>query len=272
MSQAAMNSRQGEIKVSRRNNGTQLAGLIFLFMVMSTLAWASWSVFSWMKDPERLPLSRLVVTGQRHYTTSDDIRQAIMLLGPPGTFMTQNVNVVQQQIARLPWIQSVSVRKQWPDELKIHIVEYVPVARWNGRQWVDASGATFNLPDGRIQKLALPFLYGPEGNQKEVLDGYYTMNKILSAGKFTIKNATMSARRSWRVTLDNDVWLALGRSDQNKRVERLQRFIELYPVFVQKGQLADQRIDYVDLRYDTGVSVGWATVSVDQKSPNSVTD
>ena len=30
------------------------------------------------------------------------------------------------------------MRKQWPDELKIHLVEYVPVARWNDLHMVDA--------------------------------------------------------------------------------------------------------------------------------------
>ena len=88
-------------------------------------------VLKWMDDASRLPLSKLVVTGQTRYTTHDDIRQAILSLGPPGTFMSQNVDVIQQQIERLPWIKQVSVRKQWPDELKIHLVEYVPVARWN---------------------------------------------------------------------------------------------------------------------------------------------
>ena len=44
--------------------------------------------------------------------------------------MTQDVNIIQQQIERMPWIRQVTVRKQWPDELKIHLVEYVPFTRW----------------------------------------------------------------------------------------------------------------------------------------------
>ncbi|STM08208.1 cell division protein FtsQ [Escherichia coli] len=44
---------------------------------------------------------------------------SILALGEPGTFMTQDVNIIQTQIEqRLPWIKQVSVRKQWPDELK----------------------------------------------------------------------------------------------------------------------------------------------------------
>ncbi len=60
---------------------------------------------NWMKDANRLPISKLVLTGERHYTTNDDVRQAILSLGQPGTFMTQDVNIIQQQIERMPWIR-----------------------------------------------------------------------------------------------------------------------------------------------------------------------
>ncbi|GAB7216302.1 hypothetical protein OS42_29130 [Dickeya oryzae] len=151
MSQAALNTRGREQeKGARRSNGGQLAGIIFLLMVAGTILWGSWMVLGWMKDASRLPLSRLVVTGERHYTTNDDIRQAILSLGPPGTFMTQDVNVIQQQIERLPWIKQASVRKQWPDELKIHLVEFVPFARWNDQLMVDSEGNAFSVPAERI--------------------------------------------------------------------------------------------------------------------------
>lgn len=150
MSQAALNARDREVDNGpRRSNGTQLAGMIFLLMVLGTVVWSGWAVLGWMKDASRLPLSRLVVTGERHYTTNDDIRQAILALGAPGTFMTQDVDVIQQQIERLPWIKQASVRKQWPDELKIHLVEYVPVARWNDLHMVDAEGKAFSVPAER---------------------------------------------------------------------------------------------------------------------------
>ena len=49
-------------------------------------------MLGWMEDAQRLPLSKLVLTGERHYTRNDDIRQSILALGEPGTFMTQDVN------------------------------------------------------------------------------------------------------------------------------------------------------------------------------------
>ncbi len=192
MSQAALNARDREVDNGpRRSNGTQLAGMIFLLMVLGTVVWSGWAVLGWMKDASRLPLSRLVVTGERHYTTNDDIRQAILALGAPGTFMTQDVDVIQQQIERLPWIKQASVRKQWPDELKIHLVEYVPVARWNDLHMVDAEGKAFSVPAERAGKQKLPLLYGPEGSEQDVLEGYRAMSATLAASKYTLKMAAI---------------------------------------------------------------------------------
>ena len=115
MSQAALNNK--EIKEKRHSdrpsNGSYLSGLIFFLCVIATIIWGGIQVVNWMKDANRLPISKLVLTGERHYTTNDDVRQAILSLGQPGTFMTQDVNIIQQQIERMPWIRQVTVQNSW---------------------------------------------------------------------------------------------------------------------------------------------------------------
>ena len=188
----------------------------------------------------------------------------LLALGEPGTFMTQDVNIIQTQIEqRLPWIKQVSVRKQWPDELKIHLVEYVPIARWNDQHMVDAEGNTFSVPPDRTSKQVLPMLYGPEGSANEVLQGYREMGQMLAKDRFTLKEAAMTARRSWQLTLNNDIKLNLGRGDTMKR---LARFVELYPVLQQQAQTDGKRISYVDLRYDSGAAVGWAPLPPEEST------
>ena len=110
MSQAALRVRNREPQErarSGRSNGARLFGIVFLLLVMGIMVAGGLVVLKWMNDASRLPLSKLVVTGETHYTTHDDIRQAILSLGAPGTFMSQNVDIIQQQIERLPWIKQV---------------------------------------------------------------------------------------------------------------------------------------------------------------------
>ena len=263
MSQAALNSRQrqeedngsGHSSGSGHSNGSRLAGIIFLCIVLLTVLVGTFMVVNWMEDAQRLPLSKLVVTGERHYTRNDDIRQSILSLGPPGTFMTQDVNIIQQQIERLPWIKQTSVRKQWPDKLKIHLVEFVPIARWNDQHMVDMQGNAFSVPAARNHgQQDLPKLSGPEGSENEVLEGYRDMGSILAKDNFTLKAVAMTARRSWQLTLNNGIQLNLGRGDTMKR---LARFVELYPLLEQQAQTDNKKITYVDLRYDSGAAVGW---------------
>lgn len=265
MSQAALNTRnrEEEFPASRRSNGTRLAGIVFLLTVLCTIVVSAWMVLGWMDDVQRLPLSKLVVTGERYYTRNDDIRQSILALGAPGTFMTQDVDIIQSQIERLPWIKQASIRKQWPDELKIHLVEYVPIARWNDQHMVDAQGNSFSVPATRTGQQVLPMLYGPEGSESEVLQGFRDMGEMLAKDKFSLKEVAMTARRSWQLTLNNNIKLNLGRGDTMKR---LARFVELYPVLQQQGQAEGKRISYVDLRYDSGAVAGWTSAPVE--APN----
>lgn len=238
------------------SNGRQLAGIICLIMVLGIFLGSAWTVISWMQDANDKPLSRLIITGEYNYTTNDDIRQAVIGFGAPRTFIKQDVNVIHKRLERLPWIKRISVRKKWPDTLKIFLVEYVPVVRWNDLYRLEKDGTSFSEPtDHRQIKKKLPLLYGPEGSEKEVLEGYCTMNRILTTRKYILKIVAMSARHSWRLVLDNDTRLELGRSDC---IGRLQRFIEIYPILQQQARVENKRVSYVDLRYESGASVGWA--------------
>ena len=62
-----------------------------------------------------VPISKLVLTGERHYTTND-VRQAILSLGQPGTFM--NTGWISSSNKLNGCHGQVSPFKQWPDELK----------------------------------------------------------------------------------------------------------------------------------------------------------
>ncbi len=91
------------------------------------------------------------------------------------------------------------------------------------------------------------------------------MSDVLKANKFTLKVASMTARRSWRLVTSDDVRIELGRGEPMKR---LNRFIELYPALQQQGQNEHKRISYVDLRYDSGAAVGWTPEPVELQDSN----
>ncbi|QIQ20974.1 FtsQ-type POTRA domain-containing protein [Zophobihabitans entericus] len=251
----------------------QCIGLVFFLIVLMVGGWIVYTIVNWMDNPERVVLSQLIVTGEKTYTSDQDIQQAIQSLGLMDTFIGQDVNTIQQEVLRIPWIKQVSVRKQWPDKLILNIVEYKPTMYWNDVFLLDEHATVFSLPAERTQELILPALHGPEGKEVLVLDEYRKLNDILKNNQLknglvlVITTISANERYSWQLMVkqcisgnsgdamlcndDENIKLVLGRE---KIEERFKRFIELYPE-IQAKTAENERIVAVDLRYNNGISV-----------------
>ena len=53
---------------------------------------------------------------------------------------------------------------------------------------VDVDGNSFSVPADRVNKQNLPMLYGPEGSENEVLQGFREMGQVLAKDRFTLKS------------------------------------------------------------------------------------
>ncbi|MDO6706447.1 cell division protein FtsQ/DivIB [Photobacterium sp. 1_MG-2023] len=229
---------------------SQWRGLSFLVCVIAGIIWLLTAVIHWMTDANRLPLSQLVIQGELHHLTTDQVRQGILEMGSLGSFMLQDVDDLQQALESLPWVNRASVRKQWPDTVKVYLVEHEPAAIWNDEFLVNQQGKVFLAPARDVAGEPMVTLEGPDGSSAEMLQTWREMQPELQRGGFEIVRLSLNERRSWRIWLSNGIRLELGRE---ARLERIQRFLWLYPELEQQGKA----IDYVDLRYDTGVAVGW---------------
>jgi len=237
-------------------------GLLFFILVLFSLISISWWLTQHFIGQESAPVTSIVISGEMPYSQRSDIITAIDQVDM-GNFFQVDVNEVQSYVLTLPWVYSVSVRKQWPNELKIYVVDQKPVALWNGIFLINQLGHVFQANIERINHY-LPNFYGPEGSELLALENYRNFNALLDFKDLAIDELVLSERFSWQLTLGDGVTLNLGREE---RVERIQRFMDVYPMI--KAQLKEkiiaekqknQAVDYIDLRYDTGLAVGWKTV------------
>ena len=227
------------------------SGLLFFTVVISLILTGAWRLFDQMMANEAAPISTIQVTGEMPYTNKADIRLALSDSNV-GNFFQLNVNHLQQKLEGLPWVKSASVRKQWPNQLSIYLVDHEPAAIWNHDQLLSKSGKVFEADKSRLTT-QLPHFYGPEGSEQIALDNFDHLNSLLALSQLSIAEISLSARHAWRLTLTDGVVLNLGREE---RVERVQRFIDVYPQILEHKN-ENQQVNYVDLRYDTGVAVGW---------------
>lgn len=224
----------------------QMGGLVFLILVILSLFYAGWWLDNWLEDAQKAPVKKVLVSGNKVHVSQESIEQSVKARHQE-SFFKIDVDSVHQQIEAMPWVYRASVRKRWPNTLNIHVVEEIASARWNNDSLLNQYGQAF---DARLEDAALPNLFGPGGSEKTALQGYRAMQTLLNSENLTIEELYLSERFAWNIRLKNGVKLNLGRSEF---VDRLQRFVDVYPLLKQQ----DKQIEYVDLRYDTGLAVGW---------------
>jgi cell division protein FtsQ len=203
----------------------------------------------WLLDPHTLPIQRVQISGQFRHLTSAQLQEAVAGT-VVGGFFTVDVEAVMRAARTLPWVDTASVRRVWPDTLRLEVVEQVPVARWGGQDLLNRRGERFSppadtLPDG------LPQLQGPDGLEATLTASYYEMGKALAADGLKIMRLIQDPRRSWHVGLDNGIELRLG---NDSAYSRLLRFVRLYPKVLAARAT---EIATIDLRYTNGFAVAW---------------
>ncbi|QDF76713.1 MULTISPECIES: cell division protein FtsQ/DivIB [Shewanella] len=223
-------------------------GLIFLFLVLCGLSLGGWKLHLVLNDADALPIEAVAIKGDRQFTSDAEIRSALQDL-MQRSFFSADVNQVQQALENLPWVYHASVRREWPAKLKVFLVEQKPVAHWNETDWLNEQGQVFKAPnrDGIGQ---LPNLVGPEDQALSVLTSYRQVSELLKINGFDLTRLELSPRHAWIAVLENGIELNLGRED---KMARVQRFIHVYPTLMKQ----DKPVARVDLRYDTGLAVGW---------------
>jgi cell division protein FtsQ len=187
------------------------------------------------------------------FTDLADVEKLIEL-GQP--FMQQNVADVMSAISEYPWLNRVEVRKRWPKQLLIKIIEYQSVAYWNQYQLLDVDGFSFRVPTDKmpLQK-NLVALFGPDGSQQTVLKRYYQIKGVIdslmssSDHQFYINELILGQNLDWSLKINQHISVLLGREAIIQRIERL---IELYPVLFEKH---GSHLDTIDLRYESGAAI-----------------
>lgn len=165
-----------------------------------------------------------------------------------GTFFSMDLDRARAAVAKVPWVRSVSLRRQWPHRLEIAVEEHEPLARWREGRLVSARGETF----AAAHDAPLPRFDGPEGYAGEIAVRYAEWRPALASLGLELAGIDVSPRGGWRVRAQRDgrpLVLELGHDDP---AARLARFAHAYPRTVAALHRQGVAIEHVDLRYRNG--------------------
>ena len=223
----------------------------FLFTVaasLSVLAIIVWGVMEF-RSTETLPIKNVEVKGEFIRITEQQI-QNIVAGNDLGGFFDTDVGAITKSMRQLPWLNSVTVRRVWPDTIQLEIRERKAIAYWNKTALLSVNGTVFK-PDVASYPTGLPALSGPDNTQRQVLENYILLNAELQKIHLNIHSLALDDRRAWSLHLDDGTLLDLGRKDIT---QRMNRFISVYNDYIENQK---NNIEVVDLRYTNGFAVRW---------------
>ena len=154
------------VEVRREEGRRRLRVLVGLSAVLVT-GCAGWAA----TGSPLLDLDRVVIEGAVHTSTDDAAFASGLRSGEP--LIDVDTEGARRAVEALPWVASASVRRHWPGEVRISLVERVPVAvtpSEDGRNaLVDSSGRVLAWVDTPPPDLAVLAGLAPAGPAGSVL-------------------------------------------------------------------------------------------------------
>lgn len=215
-------------------------------LVAAGVIFATYQLSMMMLDRE---ITSIEISGPFQRVSALQIEEAIsdeVVLG----FVGADIDDIQAQIISLDWIDQARVARRWPSRLSITVTEQVPAAVWGDNGLLNTRGELFISNMQRVPP-ELPKLSGPEESSAEVAARYLAVRERLIPLGLDLRSIHLDARGSWDMKLANGVEVRLGRRAVAQRTDL---FLDVVANII-TSRAAD--IDYVDMRYGNGFTIGW---------------
>ncbi|MFT5113718.1 MAG: cell division protein FtsQ [Parasphingorhabdus sp.] len=218
--------------------------------------------------PDRFQIQEIEIVTDGTNVDQEKVKQAVSQQGKRSWFSI-NLDAVEEEVIKVPWVYSVQVRRKWPARLVVTVEEARPAARWNKKHWLNQRGELLVMPADYVES-SLPVLSGPDREQIRVVEMYRALQQLLVVPHWQINNLEFNRRTSWQLTLqvqheevNAKVDISLGK---DKVLERFRRFSQ---AFADRSLETLARMERVDLRYSNGMAVRWRAIKSDS---NQVVD
>ncbi|MEI6333149.1 MAG: cell division protein FtsQ/DivIB [Methylococcaceae bacterium] len=226
-------------------------GLLLLGLVgmVGYEAVTKWHLGSLPIKSVSMPLKYVRTEGVFQYLSKNEVQAVLQPLVVTG-FFDVDMQAIQAAVATLPWVDTVAVKRIWPDAIDIKVSERKPYARWGKNSLITEQGVIFT-PKNVDQFQNMTLVTGPESQQVRVLEIMKGIKTALADQSMELVEFSVNDRWAWKIKLSTGLEILLGRNEQLKK---LQRFLKTLTVLKQEQV---EQIAVVDLRYPNGYVVSW---------------
>lgn len=254
-----------------------LAVFAVLAMLAAGLIWLAQRPYFMLSAVELEPVPQ----SQLHYVSTGAVR-ATIAGRLRGNFFTMNLDEARALFESVPWVRHATVRRIWPNVLRVRIEEQQPLALWNETQMINTWGESFTANTGELDdETELPQFSGPDGTESLVVQRYAELARWFAPLDLHVKQLDLSPRYAWRATVSNGMMLELGRDPGADAPDphglpgalpfgaRIQRFVQAWPRV--QTRLGEREITQADLRYPNGFALALAPLPEPEHKPKSPT-
>lgn len=209
-------------------------------------------VAAWMKlnDPKFMTIDYVRIDGDFKHLSKSIFEQRITPF-VTGGFFSIDLSNIYQVANDYHWIESVSVKRIWPNGLHVLVKEEQPIALWDGARFLNARGEIINAKVKEAKDL--PLLSGPDGQERMVLDYYRQLNNQFSDIGLTVDVLTLDSRNNWLLQTSQGITVKIGSENLEERVARfVNAFGVIKSLATQQGSVKEQ---VFDLRYTNGFAI-----------------
>jgi len=195
-----------------------------------------------------LPIERIKILGEFKQLDSELIEQQLSIyLGQD--FFSVDIKSIQQLIGQQPWVQTVSIKRIWPNQLQVKVREKKAFARWNDDQLLSTQAEIFNAKSSDFS--GLPTINGYSGETDKLLRNYLNLQHQLEALDIVVTEFKEDSKGALSLLLNETLKVNLG-SEQSEM--KIQQLMAVYPKQIKPKA---QQIKYIDFRYSNGFAISW---------------
>ena len=247
----ALGGMKTALDVRLMNVAARVLLAVFVLLVLGALA-------RWFMQSDAFAIRGLTIIGDVQHSNVKTLRARVM---PQieGTFLTVNLQQVQQAFEAQPWVRHAIVRREFPNRLRVILEEHQAVAYWKDADADDASatelvnrqGEVFEANLDEVQGGArLPLLSGPEDRSAEVLTMQRAIDPLLAPQNLRVARLTLNPRGDWQLGT-GPAGIVVGASV----LARLKRFLDTAPQVALHHQRDMTALVSADLRYPQGYAL-----------------
>ena len=196
------------------------------------------------------PIKKISLVSHTNYSDKIKIYKKSKKYLSKKSFFNLKIIDLKKEIENVAWIRLAHVRRVYPDEIEIYIIEHIPIAIWNDKMFLNDLGEIFFANDIDIK---LPKIYSTNDRNKIIFKYFvaFSKNLIMNNIHHSVIKMDENNRRSLTIKLSSNIIIYLGSNDIMNKIDTF------FKVYNSLNSSDLTKIRYIDMRYSNGFAVGW---------------